>query len=577
MGRDPPPRSDPAADPGAADPGVTALDWLIVLGLNGAIIAYGLRRARGTSTTGEWFLGSRALPWWAVGLSLFATNMDNSEFVSATGTIASEGLHFLSAHTFGGLAGVTLATFVIVPAIYRAGLYTNSEFLEHRFGPGTRVLGALIQLQYRTSVLGLMIWAVHLTLVGVGGLRPGLSWALIVSLVVLSGVYTAVGGLRAVVATDVLQSVLVIAGGLAVCAAVWQAVGGWDTMLAELDGLGASARGLAPGLTAADLAHVSSFRGRDGTTSPVLIFIAWILISCGWWTVSHTSTQRMMGARSLWDMKMAGVLGAGVSLVVLVFTDMLGLFGRARFPDFAQPDAMYPHLIATYLGVGAKGLVVAGVVSAAVSTFDSMGSSMSAVFTRDIYARFVSPDRDDAHYVRVGRIATVAILALGFAYLPFIIRAPTMLAAFRSVTSVFVTPLLVVYLVGAVTRVNRRVGIAGLAAGGLYGIAGFLDREVADMAWLPPWLTGQWEAFAWAVAFTAAGCAVAALHPRWRLAAPAATPPARGGGWLEESSRELGPIRLHPFADRVPLLASPALYTAILAAVSAWLVFGVFW
>ena len=437
---------------------MSALDWLIVLGLNGAIIAYGLRRARGTSTSGEWFLSSRALPWWAVGLSLFATNMDNSEFVSATGTIASEGLHFLSAHTFGGLIGVTIATFVIVPAIYRAGLYTNSEYLEHRFGPGTRVLGALIQIQYRTSVLGLMIWSVHLTLVGVGGLRPELSWALIVSLVVLSGVYTAVGGLRAVVATDVLQSVLVMAGGLAVCIAVWQAVGGWNAMVAQLESLETTAEGLAPGLAAADLVHVSAFRGRDGTTSPVVIFIAWILISSGWWTVSHTSTQRMMGARSLWDMKMAGVLGVGVSLVILLFTDMLGLFGRAQFPDFARPDEMYPHLISTYLGIGAKGLVVAGVVSAAVSTFDSMGSSMSAVFTRDIYARFISRDRDDAHYLRVGRIASVAILVLGFAYLPLILRAPTMLAAFRSVTSVFVTPLLIVYLVGAVTRTNRRVG-----------------------------------------------------------------------------------------------------------------------
>ena len=556
---------------------MSGLDWLIVLGLNGAIIAYGLRYARGTTTSGEWFLGSRSLPWWAIGLSLFATNMDNSEFVSATGTIASEGLHFLSAHTFGALVGVTLATFVIVPAIYRAGLYTNSEYLEHRFGPGTRALGALIQIQYRTSVLGLMIWAVYLTLTGVGGLAPGPAWALIVSLVVLSGIYTARGGLRAVVATDVLQSALVIAGGLAVCVAVWRSVGGWDVMMAELESLGTTAEGLAPGLAAADLAHVSTFRGRDGSTSPAIIFLAWILISSGWWTVSHTSTQRMMGARSLWDMKMAGVLGVGVSLVVLLFTDTLGLFGRARFPDFAQPDALYPHLIAIYLGIGAKGLVVAGVVSAAVSTFDSMGSSMSAVFTRDIYARFVSRDRDDAHYVRVGRIATVAILALGFAYLPFIVRAPTMLAAFRSVTSVFVTPLLIVYLIGAVTSSHRRVGIAGLASGGLYGLVGFVDREVIDITWIPSWLTGQWEAFAWAVAFTAAGCACAALFTRSRIDGAERRNAADGGGWLARSSRDLGPMRAHPFDDRVPLLASPALYTALLAIVSAWLVFGVFW
>ena len=96
---------------------MSALDWSIVLGLTGAIIAYGFYRARGTSTSEEWFLSSRSLPWWAVGLSLFATNIDNSEFVSATGSISSEGLHFISAHTFGGLIGATIATFIIRPVI----------------------------------------------------------------------------------------------------------------------------------------------------------------------------------------------------------------------------------------------------------------------------------------------------------------------------------------------------------------------------------------------------------------------------------------------------------------------------
>ena len=130
--------------------------------------------------------------------------------------------------------------------------------------------------------------------------------------------------------------------------------------------------------------------------------------------------------------------------------------------------------------------------------------------------------------------------------------------------------------------------MAGLATGGLYGIVGFVDREVIDVSWLPSWLTGQWEAFVWAVAFTAAGCAFAALHPRWRRttrvvesgseASPDGEASAPGAGdWLAKSSGELGPIRLHPFRERVPLLASPALYTGILLAISAWLVFGVFW
>jgi SSS family solute:Na+ symporter len=555
---------------------MSALDWSIVLGLNGAIIAYGFYRARGTSTSEEWFLSSRSLPWWAVGLSLFATNIDNSEFVSATGSISSEGLHFISAHTFGGLIGATIATFIIIPVIYRAGLYTNSEYLEHRFGPSTRVLGALIQIQYRTSVLGLMIWAVHLTLVNVAGLTSLLAWCLIIGLVVLSGIYTAWGGLRTVVITDALQSVVILLSGFIVCVTVWRAVGGWDTMVAQLESLGTSAQGISPGMAASDLLHVSSFRGRDGGTSPIVIFFAWILISCGWWTGSHTSTQRMLGTRSLWDLKMAGVLAAGISMVALVFTDMVGLFGRAQFPNFAPADAMYPHLIATHVGVGLKGIVIAGVLSAAVSTFDSMGSSMAAVFTRDIYARFAIRDRDDAHYVRVARWSTVAVLALGFVYLPFIISAPTMLAAFRSLTSVFVTPLFVVYLAGAVTPVGRRAGLIGLLAGGAYGILGFVDREIMNIFWLPSWLTGQWEAFLWAVVFTGIGLVWGTISSRGSEHLES-TRGKTETGWLAASSQGLTEVREHPFQKPPSLLQRPSLYVGLLALVSAYLVFGVFW
>ncbi len=126
---------------------------------------------------------------------------------------------------------------------------------------------------------------------------------------------------------------------------------------------------------------------------------------------------------------------------IMVGCASIGLFGRALFPDFESPDQLYPHMADLYLGVGLKGVVVAGIVAAAISTFDSMGSSLSALFTRDIYARLIVPDRDDAHYVKVSRLATVVILALGFAYLPFIGSKETMLQAFLTLIPVFVTPL----------------------------------------------------------------------------------------------------------------------------------------
>ena len=456
---------------------MSPVDWLIVLGLNGAIILYGLYRARGTSTSSEWFLGSRSLPWWMVGLSMFATNVDSSDFVSITGTTTSEGLHIMSVHTIGSILGAILAAFLIVPAIYRAGLYTNAEYLERRFGPSTRVMSALIQIQYRTSVLGMMIWSLYLMLEGVAGLAPLPAWSLIIGLIVLSALYTAWGGLRTVVVTDALQGLVILVGGLAVLWAVWQAVGGWDAMLAQLDAVGDTAQGLAPGLAASDLAHVSSFRGRGGGTSPIVIMLGWTIIASSYWTVNHTQTMRLMGTRSLWDMKMAAVVGVALSLPVLLANEMVGLFGRAQFPAFTQADAMYPQIVSAYLGVGLKGIVVAGIMSAAVSTFDSMGSALSALFTRDIYARFLVRDREDRHYLRAGRWATVGILLLGFAYLPFIMSTSTMLGAFRSLISVFVTPLFVLYLAGTLTPTHRRSGLVGLLTGGAYGVVAFLNRE----------------------------------------------------------------------------------------------------
>src|SRR6056297_4300477 len=143
---------------------MTTLDWLIFISLNGGVMALGFWLARGTKTSADWFLGKRSLPWWAIGLSMFATNVDNADLVSLTGQTYRDGMHIIMVHTLGGLLGATFAAFGLVPAMARAGQFTNAEYLEARFGPSARVLSALIQIQYRTSMLGLMVWSVYLLL-----------------------------------------------------------------------------------------------------------------------------------------------------------------------------------------------------------------------------------------------------------------------------------------------------------------------------------------------------------------------------------------------------------------------------
>lgn len=553
---------------------MTLIDWLIVLVLNGGVVAYGFYLARGTKSSQEWFLGNRSLVWWAVGLSMFATNIDNADLVSLTGTSFREGFHIIAVHTLGALAGGILAAFFLVPAMVRAGHFTNAEYLEARFGLSSRVLSALIQIQYRTSMLGLMIWAIYLLSTRFLGLESEAAWAFIVALVVFAAVYTSWGGLKTVVFTDAVQAIVMFIGMAVIFTAVWKAAGGWSEVKAGLEAAGVQENGQ----PVSDLAHMGKYRGDNGATSPFLVLLGWIIIGGGYWTVNHTQTMRLLGTRSLWDMKMAALFGVTISIPIMIGCASIGIMGRSLLPDFETPDALYPHLADLYLGVGLKGLVVAGIVAAAISTFDSMGSSLSAVFTRDVYARLLVRDRDDAHYVKVTRWATICILGLGFAYIPFISGKDTMLKAFLTLIPVFVTPLFTVYLLGIFTSAHPRAGLIGILTGAAYGVVALYDREIFNLAWLPSWFTNRWAALCWSMGFTIVGGFVATLvWGKHRPAEDGATIERAEAGWLERSREALPPMREHPFHKGIPWMLRPGLIASVLVAATVVSLFIWFW
>ena len=553
---------------------MTLLDWLIVLVLNGGVIAYGFYLARGTRTSQEWFLGNRSLIWWAIGLSMFATNVDNADIVSLTGTSFREGFHIISVHTLGSFAGAIIAAFFLVPTIVRAGHFTNAEYLEERFGLSSRVLSALIQIQYRTSMLGLMIWSIYLLATRFLGLDSGAAWTFIVALVILAAIYTSWGGLKTVVFTDAVQGIVIFIGMAAIFTAVWKAAGGWSEVTAALEAAGVQENGK----PVSDLTHVGKYRGDDGMTSPFVVLLGWMIIGGGYWTVNHTQTMRLMGARSLWDMKMAALFGVAISIPIMIACSSLGIIGRSLFPDFGPPDALYPHMADLYLGVGLKGLVVAGIVAAAISTFDSMGSSLSAVFTRDVYARLLVRDRDDAHYVRVSRWATICILGLGFAYIPFISGKDTMLKAFLTLIPVFVTPLFTIYLLGIFTKAHPRAGLLGILVGAAYGVVALYDREISNVDWLAPWFTNRWAALCWSMGFTILGAIIATfIWGKYRPGEAESATERADAGWLERSRESLPPLREHPFKERIPVFLRPGLLATILVAATAVIFFTWFW
>ena len=479
---------------------MTPLDWLILIVLNGAIVVYGLRISRGTTKTFDWFLAAKGLPWWIVGMSMFATAVDSGDYVAIVGGAYTFGISNLTTWWLGLPIGWFIVAYGVFLPLYRSGMFTNAEYLEYRFGPSVRLLSAFIQLQYRTNVLGNVAFSLYLTFSILTGWDAA-AWWLVGAIAAAAAAYTAMGGLKSVAVTDAMQSVMMFAASAILWLTVWNVVGGWS-------GLQERFSSIDPGL-AESMLHVGG-RHEPGVPAGLIVF-GWVVVLTAYCVVNHSQAMRLLAARSEWDMKMAAFVASVATAIVMWFNITLGILARAVYPDLATVDRAYPMLVQDFLAPGLVGVVVAGVLAGGISTYDSIGSSLAAVFTRDVYARFFVKNKDDAHYLRVSRWATPLVIAASFGYLPFIQAG--MLAFYLRITSVAVIPLFTIYLMGTMTRVHRRSGVAGLLAGIAYGLSSLLGEM---FGWpLPLWWTNTWWAYVWSIAITAGAMLVVSLIEGW--------------------------------------------------------------
>jgi SSS family solute:Na+ symporter len=135
---------------------MTTIVWSIVVGLNALVFGFAAVWSLKTKSDVDWFLGGRDLPFWLVGMSMFATSVDGGEYVSINGVTYRDGMSMLVGPIFGVGVGGIIAAFLVVPTMYRAGFFTNAEYLESRFGISMRVISVLVQIQYRTAVLAMI-------------------------------------------------------------------------------------------------------------------------------------------------------------------------------------------------------------------------------------------------------------------------------------------------------------------------------------------------------------------------------------------------------------------------------------
>jgi SSS family solute:Na+ symporter len=521
-----------------------AIDWTLVVVLNGAVVVYALlapwlgraRKPVEKSSSQDWFLAGRSLAWWIVGLSAFATAIDSSDIVADSGGVYSLGIRYFVTNWVGTVIGWMLLAHVIALPMYRAGMYTNSEYLESRFGPAARVLSSLVQVQYRTMVMANISTTLFLTFAVVGNMGNA-AWWVVGVIVFAATAYTVSGGSRSVALADAVQSAVMIAASVVLFIVVWRAVGGWDGIESKLEAQDATlpARMLQIGSDYVETTDVKDEPDESvwrtlllggeydkqaktitRRTPAWVVCLSFVLVGMAYSIVNHEQSMRLFAARSMWDMRMAVVVASLLLIGITFLNLMMGIMGRALFPATellpveeslrGTSDALYPVLVRDFTTVGFKGVVVAGLLAAAVSTYAGMSAAMSALLTRDVYARLIAPSRNDAHYVRVGRQLTWAVAGGSFLYIPFLLRKG-MMSFYLELVGAFVVPLLTVYLMGVFTSVHRKSGTIGLLVGVAYGawrlIAGFVAGEYGILI-LPSVMMDGFAAYPISLAVTAA-------------------------------------------------------------------------
>ena len=569
---------------------MTALDWAVVVVLNGGIVAYSLIAFRNKGESFDWYLAAKSMPWWVIGLSAFGTAVDSGDYVGIVGGSYNLGLSQLAQWWLGIAVGWTVLSFFVIVPMYRSGVFTNAEWLEFRFGPSVRLLAVLINVQSRTNVLGNIFFSMYLVLHIVADIEATTCWFVVVGVAISSVLYIVRGGLRAGVLTDALQSTTMIVASFVLWGFAYSGLGGWEGVATRLE---AAEEGLADALL-----KVGGY-SPDGVPALVVIF-GFLVVLTTYAIINQYEAIRFLGARSEWDFKMAVLVASIATAICLFFNVSLGPMARAQFPGLEVVDRAYPLMIEAYLPAGLVGLVVAGLVAAGYSTFDSIGIGISSLFVRDVYARFIVKNGTDAHYTKVGRISVPIILALGFVYVPFL-GEKGMLLFYLRLAGAIAVPLMTVMLMGVFTRVHRQTGIVGLLVGLGYGMSAIL-ADFNDWA-LPVWYQNTWWTYLWNLVMPALSMLIASKVIDWRRG-PVRDEELRGlvyarredpaslrqhmgqrlaaleGTWLQKTLVE-APIRPeYPFAvgaDGPRWYLRPGLWIGVYLAVASILLFVVLW
>ena len=440
-------------------PGMHWVDGSVVAAYLLGTLAIGFLLTRKVDSAEDFFVAGRRLSFWSIGMSVVVSDIGALEMVGGTAAAFQYGVAQANYEWIGCVPAMVVAGLVFVPIYWRSGIYSVPEYLGRRYGPGVRAIQALTWTLFLAAALGVFFQAASEMFVN---LFHWPRWPSVAMTAVVVAVYTAGGGLEAVVTTDVIQCLALFTGGLALSGVGLHRVGGVAGLRAGLAARGEATRHHLRLLMPVDL--TTSGGAPTGYPWPGVLLGLGLVLSPAYWMGNQAIVQRTLGARDEWSARASMIFGALLKTVVPLAFVLPGLLGIVLLGDREglEPNAVYPTLVRELLPVGARGVLFAAFLAALMSSVDSYTNSAATIFCRDIYQPYLVRDREDAHYLRVGRLVSLAIIGLGVALVPVVSRYQTIYDAFQTYLSFFQGPTLALLVCGLLWR--RAAPTAGLAA-----------------------------------------------------------------------------------------------------------------
>ncbi len=462
--------------------GFETLDWIAIAGYFGimlVIVWWVVRQKQRTST--DYFLAGRNMPWFVVGASIFASNIGSEHIVGLAGQGSTSGMGM--AHWELHAWVVVMLAWIFVPFYYRSKVFTMPEFLEKRFNSTARWILTIVSLvAYVFTKVSVTVYA--------GGvvfnvLLPEINiqltdtfvldafWIGALLTVVLTGIYTVAGGLRAVVYTDTIQTVILLVGSVFITIFGLSKLGGWGELQA---------------ICRQNAENFALWRPNSDPNFPWLgILIASPIIGIWYWCTDQYIVQRALSAKDLKNARRGALWGSFLKVWPVMIFLVPGLIGYALHQkglitiplkmtngqEVLDGDKVFAVMVTSLLPAGLRGLVVGGLLAALMSSLSSLFNSCASLFTVDIYEK-INPKASERHLVTVGRIATLVVVVMGIIWIPVMQRVSQggLYRYLQDVQSYLGPPITAVFLLGLFfKRINGKGAVAGLAIGFIAGMA----------------------------------------------------------------------------------------------------------